>query len=156
MIPSWATLCRTVWTNFVPYSINKLYLHVPVHVYASILGNNVWMNAYCVYCMYIDIYLVRHTLVKAMNIDYLNAEGYIKRFCRSSCTTLLDRAWCCALSCAMLIPMPVTKTCPGSAFETGSSSWHSLTVTGGMGTKQPDDNSMGDGKGARVGQCTSP
>lgn len=54
--------------------------------------------------------------------------------------------------------MPVTNTCPGFAFETGSESWLGLTVTGGMDTKQPDDDSMGDrhGAGAGAGQCTSP
>lgn len=81
--------------------------------------------------------------------------------CKSSCTATLDRAWelmAVLLAVWCLSPHASDKypECPGFAFETGSESWLGFTVTGGMDTKQPDDDSMGDGNGAGAGQCTSP
>lgn len=40
--------------------------------------------------------------------------------------------------------------------ETGSESWLGLSVTGGVGTKQPDDVSMGGGDGTGDGQRSDP
>lgn len=45
---------------------------------------------------------------------------------------------------------------PGFDFETGSESWLGLSVTGGVGTKQPDDVSMGGGDGSGDGQRSDP
>lgn len=44
----------------------------------------------------------------------------------------------------------------GLNFETGSECWLGLSVTGGVGTKQPDDVSMGGGDGSGDGQRSDP
>ncbi len=58
-----------------------------------------------------------------------------EKVCKSSCIAAFGQGLRVD-GCAMLILVPVTKTCSGgAAFETASSSWHGLTVTGGMGEK---------------------
>lgn len=52
--------------------------------------------------------------------------------------------------------MLVTNMWPWFDFEKGSESWLGLRVTGGVGTKQPDDVSMGGGDGSGDGQCSDP
>lgn len=55
---------------------------------------------------------------------------------------------------AVLSAVQCSSVCQENAFETGSQSWSALTETGCSSTKLPDDDTMGDGRGAGVGQFT--
>ena len=107
-------------------------------------------------CFFFSFGIWPYTFITAL--PFQTANCYPSFYWKATQPVYLDRAWelmAVLLAVQCLSPVPVTKTCPGSAFW-GSSSWHSLTVTGGMDTKQPDDDSMGDGNGAGAGQCSSP